>query len=259
MEPTELKFLLKLLGCPDYRSPLTAPRLEEFGKGKDRIKICQDLGKDGLVDFSREIAAVQIAPPGRALLEIATDQLPISTKELKVLQKIGRASGKTAPGKIRISSVKAAERDKILQSFRDRGLIEVQTKLRIKKAEVWLTDQGQECLDLVNKYFQSLRKSSGAQLSRPSADKPADKEILQIIRDLDRQLGTENYLPIFHLRQKLQPPLYRDELDQALYRLQRQDKIELSSLQEARAYTPKQIDAGIPQDLGRRLFFIVVN
>lgn len=257
MEPAELKFLLKLLGCPDYRSPLTAPRLKEFGKGKD--KICRDLGKDGLVDFSREIAAVQIAPPGRALLGIAADQLPISAKELKVLQKIGKGSGEIILSKIPSSIVKAAERDKILQSFRDRGLIEVETKLRIKKAEVWLTDQGQECLELVNKYFQSLRKSAGTQLSPPSADKPADKEILQTIRDLDRQLGTENYLPIFHLRQKLQPPLSRDELDQALYSLQRNDKIELSSLVDPTPYTPEQTNTGIPQSIGGPLFFIAVN
>lgn len=210
MEPTELKFLLKLLGCPDYRSPLTAPRLKEFGKGKD--KICRDLGKDGLVDFSREIAAVQIAPPGRALLGIAADQLPISAKELKVLQKIGKGSGEIILSKIPSSIVKAAERDKILQSFRDRGLIEVETKLRSKKAEVWLTDQGQECLDLVNKYFQSLRKSLGAQLSPLRTVKPTDKEILQDIRDLDQQLGTGNYLPIFYLRQKLEPPLSKGRL-----------------------------------------------
>jgi DNA-binding MarR family transcriptional regulator len=260
MESTELKFLLKLLDCPSYRSPLTASRfkdLEGKDKKKDKYKkICQDLGKDGLVDFSREIAAVQIAPPGRALLEMTTDQLPISTKELKVLQKIGKAAGKIAPSKISISSVKAAERDKILQSFRDRGLVEVETKLKKTKAEVWLTDQGQECLDLVNKYFQSLRKSSGTQLSPPPADKPTDKEILQDIRDLDQQLGTRNYLPIFYLRQKLEPPLSREDLDQALYRLEGSKQIELSALVEASRYSQEQFNAGIKQRSGSRLFFI---
>jgi hypothetical protein len=86
----------------------------------------------------------------------------------------------------------------------------------------------------------------------------SDADILQAIRDLDRQLDTENYLPIFHLRQKLEPALDREELNRALYRLQRSDKIELSSLQEAIAYTPEQLDAGIPQDVGGPLFFIIV-
>lgn len=257
MESTELKFLLKLLDCPNYRSPLTAPRLKDFGKDKD--KLCQDLGKDGLVDFSREIAAVQLAPPGRALLEIATDQLPISAKELKVLQKIGKAAGKIVLSKISISSVKAAERDKILQSFRDQGLVEVETKLRRNKAEVWLTNQGQKCLDLVNKYFQSLRKSPGIQLPSLPADKPNDKEILQDIRDLDQQLEAGNYLPIFHLRQKLEPLLSREDLDQALYRLEESKQIELSALVEASRYSQEEFNAGIKQRSGSRLFFIKVT
>ncbi|MDJ0532937.1 MAG: hypothetical protein QNJ70_10665 [Xenococcaceae cyanobacterium MO_207.B15] len=89
--------------------------------------------------------------------------------------------------------------------------------------------------------------------------KPSDEDILQTIIGLDRELGTNNYLPIFHLRNKLQPPLSRKELDDALYRLQLQDKLELSSLVEAVHYTKEQIDAGIPQDVGGSLFFLMVN
>ena len=105
-------------------------------------------------------------------------------------------------------------------------------------------------------------KPSGKPSSKPSSkpsDKPNDEGVLKTIRDLDRELGTENYLPIFHLRQKLQPPLSRHELDSALYRLEEQDLIELSSLQEAIHYTSEQIDAGIPQEIGGPLFFIVAN
>ncbi|NEO79496.1 MAG: transcription factor RcaD, partial [Moorea sp. SIO4G3] len=74
-----------------------------------------------------------------------------------------------------------------------------------------------------------------------------------------QELGTENYLPLFHLRQKLQPPLSREELDKALYSLQAEDKIDLSALQEANMYTEEQIEAGIPQNTGGRLFFIMVQ
>lgn len=106
----------------------------------------------------------------------------------------------------------------------------------------------------------AAEKTSGisAPKGKPKG-KPSDDEILQGIRDLDRELGTENYLPIFHLRQKLQPPLSRDELDSALYRLEENDQIELSSLQEAIHYTSEQIDAGIAQEIGGPLFFIVAN
>lgn len=282
MDTNELKFLLKLLGFPDYRSSLSASGFKDF-KGKD--KICRDLGDRDLVDFSREIAAVKILPAGRALLKMNTEELPITDKELKVLDKIGKFSGKTAPSKITVSSVKAAERETILESLSERGLIEVEKKLKRTKAEVWLTERGQDylrdeytakgfnpviSLDLLTNYLRFLRKSQHVQMDvhqepshKPTAAAPksklSDEEILQTIRHLDKELGTENYLPIFHLRQKLQPPLSREQLDQAMYRLLRNNQIELSSLQEAIAYTPEQIDAGIPQDVGGSLFFIAVN
>jgi trehalose-6-phosphate synthase len=129
-------------------------------------------------------------------------------------------------------------------------------------------------LELLGNYLLFLRKSLPSQVNpsvsvaqpQPSlssepvlTQKPTDTEILQLIQQLNKKLGTDNYLPIFHLRQKLQPPLSRDDLDQALYRLQREDKIELSSLVEAMHYTSEQLQAGIPQEIGGSLFFIIVN
>lgn len=287
MEINELKFLLKLLGCTGYRSFLSDSRFTSF---KDKEKICRDLGDRGLVDFSREISTAKILPPGHALLKTAKDQLPLTSDELKVLDQIGKAPGKITPSKMAVKSLKSAERDAILLRFHERGLIEVETKIKKLKAEVWLTQRGQEylrddyipkkgsnpviSLDLLTNYLSFLRKSLGgpmdvistqAQPQTPpsSADvptsKPSEAQILQIIQDLDREVGTENYLPIFHLRQKLQPALSRDELDQTLYRLQRQDKIELSSLVDPTPYTPEQVDAGISKHVGGRLFFIVLN
>lgn len=266
MDTNEVKFLLKLLGCDNYGSSLSAKTFDSFKK--DKSKICRDLSDRGLVDYSHEIASVKILPAGSALLKMDTEQLPITDKELKVLEKIGKFSGKTAPSKITISSVKAAEREVILESLGERGLIEVEKQLKRTKAEVWLTERGQDylrdeytakgsnpviSLDMLTNYLRFLRKSPHVM------SKQSDEEILQTIRHLDGELGTENYLPIFYLRQKLQPPLSREQLDQALYRLQRNNQIELSSLQEAIAYTPEQIDAGIPQDVGGPMFFIAVN
>lgn len=51
----------------------------------------------------------------------------------------------------------------------------------------------------------------------------------------------------------------RQEQDSALYRLCADDRIELSTLQDVRAYTSEQIKAGIPQDIGGSIFFIVVE
>jgi hypothetical protein len=284
METKELKFILKLLGCPNYRTGLSSSTFDSFKSEKN--KICRDLGELEYVDYSREIATVKILPPGQALLKLDSAQLPIDDKELKVLEKIGKSSGKIAPSEIKVSSLKSDERDAILKTLGERGLIAAEIKMKRVKAEVWLTERGIEVLrdeynpegkanidfNLLGNYVRFLRKNLRVKSEKVSTlvsdnmeshsdinGNISDEEILETIKKLDRELGTENYLPIFHLRQKLQPPLLRDDLDQALYRLQKSDKIDFSTLQESSAYTPEQIDAGIPQNIGGQLFFLIVN
>ncbi len=276
MDTNELKFLLKLLGCENYRSTLSGNAFKSF-KGKNTI--CQNLGDRDIIDYSREIATVKILPPGQALLELDAAEIPIEQKELKILENVGKASGKIAPSKIK-SSLKAAQKEEILKSLGDRGLIETEIKIKKTKAEIWLTERGIEflrddynpkkgtnptlSLDLLNNYLRFLRKTLPSKSEQAGITTEStveitnitDEEILQIIQKLDKEIGTRNYLPIFYLREKLQPPLSRDELDKALYRLQADDKIELSTLQEANAFTPEQIDAGIVQNIGGPLFFI---
>lgn len=82
MDTSELKFLLKLLGCPNYRSAIAAASFKSF-KGKD--KICRDLGDRGLVDYSGEIGTVKILSAGLALLKIDTAHLPITDQEVNAI------------------------------------------------------------------------------------------------------------------------------------------------------------------------------
>ncbi|MGC1305883.1 MAG: hypothetical protein WA885_01550 [Phormidesmis sp.] len=99
---------------------------------------------------------------------------------------------------------------------------------------------------------------SGAMPIGSSQTKPDAQAVLQQIKQLDQSTGSDNYLPIYHLREKLQPPLTREELDSCLYELQRSDHIELSSLHDQGDYSDHQVSAGIPQNHGRSLFFISV-
>jgi predicted transcriptional regulator len=252
-----------LLGCANYRTGLSSNILDGFKSEKN--KICRDLGELEYVDYSREVATVKILPAGQALLKLDSTQLPIDNQELKVLEKISKSSGKIAPSEIKVSGLKSDERDVILKTLSERGLITAEIKMKRAKADVWLTERGIEflrdeyvpnkgnkpviSLDLLGNYVQFLRVKEHIKII-------SDEEILETIKKLDRELGTENYLPIFHLRQKLQPPLLRDDLDQALYRLQKSDKIELRGLIHADVYTPDQVNAGISQRSGSPLFFI---
>ncbi len=88
---------------------------------------------------------------------------------------------------------------------------------------------------------------------------PSDEDILQLILQLDRELGTENYLPIFHVREQLKDLFIREELDQVLYRLQANQQIQLKSLEEVIHYSPEYFEAAIPQEKAWSLFFIVRN
>jgi hypothetical protein len=272
METKELKFILKLLGCPNYRTGLSSSTFDSFKSEKN--KICRDLGELEYVDYSREVATVKILPAGQALLKLDSTQLPIDNQELKVLEKISKSSGKIAPSEIKVSGLKSDERDVILKTLSERGLIAAEIKMKMRNADVWLTERGIEVLrdeynpegkanidfNLLGNYLRFLRKTL---VSDPHInEKPAsDEEIFQIIKKLDRDLRKNNYLPIFHLRQKLQPRLSRNELDQALYRLEEANQIELSTLAEpgGGVYSPEELDAGISQISGGSLFFITIN
>jgi len=263
----ELKFLLQLLSFSGYRALLSQIQPSAKTLASERNKTCSQLCDRGLIDCSHRIISLKIAPAGKALLKLKTE-LPVSEQELKVLKAC--EDQKITPEQLKIRP--AAEKQAILQKLANRGLIQTETRVD----EIWLSGRGKAylrseyspkgsgniSLSLLNYYLRFLRQPESENGASPQANSPtakfSDAEILQIIQALDHELGSQNYLPLFHLRQKLQPPFSREELDQALYRLQRQDQIELSSLQDATRYTSEQVEAGIPQDIGGSLFFITV-
>ncbi len=274
MDAKELKFLLKLLGFPNYRAPLSKIQPTTGMKAPERNSICKKLRDRDLVDCTEEVTKLAITSTGKALLKLEPGEVPVGEAEIKVLQACAKAA--IAPAK---TGIAAGEVQAVLRGLEARGLIKALDK---KIIEVSLTSRAKEFLRdefessstaanihlrMLTDYLRFMRKSQPAKSAgEPSGDRTSaptgtlsDEEILQVIRDLDYEMGTENYLPIFHLRQKLQPPLSRQELDKALYRLQREDKIELSSLVDSTPYSPKQIEAGIPQGIGGPLFFIVLN
>lgn len=266
----ELKFLLRLLEhSPDYRTRISKVKPESKTRSSERNRICESLCSKGLVEYVEEIQRYQTESAGKTLLKADTDTLPVSPHELALLK--AGATESVPPGTA--SKVPADERQPLLHQLKDRGLVRV-TKSQI--GEVWLTPQGKQyllndCLptspnarlplSMVGQYLTFLRQSLAAippEETVDDADSLSAEALLEKIRQLDQQLDTDNFLPIFHLREKLQPPLSREALDQLLYELQGQDLIEFSTLQDVSNYSPAQVDAGIPQDIGGALFYISV-
>ena len=272
MEIIELKFLLKLLEFKDYRTPLSKlnlnPTISEF----DREQICQNLCDRGFLVCSYKIKKFKIAPPGKFLLKQDSDELPLTNQERKVLR--ASAKGKITPKE---TGIPAEERQTVIQSLLNRGLIEVKSKHKTIQ-DVWLSERGKEYLqyeyepseistvfssEVLSIYLQFLRKSfqDVAPLQSTAALVLSDEKILLTIQELERQLTTNNRLPIYHLREKLHPLLSEEELDEALHRLQRQDKIELSAVQPSNTciFTSESSNAEINGEVGARMFFVTVT
>lgn len=269
----ELKFLLKLLGQPGYRGPMKELSPNKKTLAKDRDDICRSLCSKGIVAYRDEITAFKITKDGKNLLSIDPDQLPLSKEALSILQ-LSKSGKRMTPGQLR--KIEAGQRQSFIRELTNKApsFLEI-SKNQLKEA--WLTPQGDSflrhefqpsggatiSLNLLSSYVNFLRQPTAqAQASvetSQSSEKIAGKatsvsEILEAIARLDRQHDTDNYLPIFYLRDQV--ALGREELDRILYQLQRDDKIELGTLQESNQYSPAQISAGIPQDIGGSLFFI---
>lgn len=270
MEVIELKFLLKLLGFEGYRAPISNIQPNSKTKAPQRDRICRNLGDRGYVDYREEITKFKIEPTGKQLLEADTSQLPITEEEVKILQACAKQVAK--PGDVKKPT--GERKQSIIWNLVERGLIGVvETQLK----EVWLTEEGKQYLlqeyeddrtsanitlsaKVLTSYLRFMRQVMGGTVDgTTSTSELSDEDILQTIQNLDRELGTQNYLPIYQLRQTLQPPLSRDDLDNALYRLQRQNKIELSALQDESDYTKEQIDAAIYNEFSGNLFFIMLT
>lgn len=294
MEVRELKFLLKLVALPGYKGKISQIKPTPRTKIADTEKICRGLRDRFLVDYQEQVTKFKLSSVGKALLKLNLAELPLTKKELKILQACRQ--GIITPQQIKVTP--ATTRNELINSLIDRGLIIV---VATKIEQIWLTDRGKNyllaeyqpqgyspilSLDLLNNYLCLLRQHNSFATeniiepvndfrkilnpktpsqetnSFPNNGKNkliADEKVLQTILDLDKHLNSNNYLPIFYLREKLQSFLSRAELDLALYRLQRQDKLELSSIVESAKYTRAQLKAGISQNVGGCLFFLIVT
>jgi len=279
MENKELKVLLKLITKPNYRSKIGELKPNKSTSAADRDEICRSFHASNYVDLTEKITKIRITDEGKILLKVDSKDLPINPEENKVIQAFAKKDILT-PGK---TNTKPNRRDEIIQNLIDKGFIEA---AEIKIVEVWLTEKGKQFLATELKlggggnitfskkmfadYLDFIRNYYAKSSPQPEViengkktvlikEKPTDEEILKTIIDLDTKLKTDNYLPIFHLRNCFQPPLTREELNEALYRLEGEEKIQLNKLSEVTAYNKEEINAGIPQPAGGSLFFIRVN
>lgn len=258
------QFLLIVKQSAPEKLALAGPQLRSFFKRTACKKedLCAELAHKGLLDYDRDIATVSLLPPAHHLLSLPTLPVPLEDYDHWLLQRLAKKDGTATPSQLYKTGVKAEVRDQRLLALQEKGLVQLETKLKTKQAAVWLTDAGhtlvQRWLDSITQGVPTQLEPLDTSISSPSSSTalPSDTDVLDLIRKLNDELGSNNYLPIFHLRQRLQPPFSRQALDQVLYRLQQQDQIELSTLQDTSPYSPEQLQSAIQQDFGNPLFFI---
>jgi len=272
METKEIKLILKLLGEEGYQAKVSSIKPTSKSPITECNRICSQLCDQKLIEITEsEITKIKITASGKALLKINPSDLPISQKELKILQSC-------AEGSVFLTDIDVSSKTKLTQSLVERGFI---TAVQVKPKQVALSETGKTfllnnfspsgtnsvlSLNMLSNYLTFLRNHQSivaAEIPQKTNNKPkdklADEEILELIIQLDKEYNTNNYLPIFYLREQLQPSCKREELDHVLYRLEGNDKIQLSSLTETEGYTPEQLKAGISQHIGGPLFFIQVT
>ncbi len=281
MENKELKVLLKLITKPNYRSKIGELKPNKSTSAADLDKICRSFHASNYVDLTEKITKIRITDEGKILLKVDSKDLPINPEENKAIKAFSPKKDVVKSSDVNIKP--AAKRDEVIKILIDKGFVEA---AEIQLLEVWLTEKGKQFLatelklggggnitfskkmfadylDFIRNYYaKSSPQTEVIENGKKPVhikDKPTDEEILKTIIDLDTKLKTDNYLPIFHLRNCFQPPLTREELDNALYRLEEEEKIQLNKLSEVTAYNKEEINAGIPQPAGGSLFFIRVN
>ncbi len=184
------------------------------------------LFEHGFLEFSEKVAKIKISAKGKTALN--SDSKKLTSPQLKVLKACQKKA--IPPSDTRISA--AQGRQAVIEELKNLGLISISTKID----QVWLTDAGREYLaseytptgggniilskkmladylEFLRGYFSTARPTPD--VKSPAAELPAnldvdDNEIYQAIVSLDRQHSSENYLPIFHLRNQF-PSLTRKE------------------------------------------------
>ncbi len=90
MEVIEIKFLLKLLSCDNYRTTISKIRLGTSIQASVRNQVCWRLFERLLIQFTEKIAKIKITASGRTALNKNAEQLTqLQLKVLMACQKKG--------------------------------------------------------------------------------------------------------------------------------------------------------------------------
>jgi predicted transcriptional regulator len=118
----ERKFLQQLLQIPSHQAPITAIQPNPKTSAAERDRICRQLYRLGLVDYSIQIQKFAITPAGKSLLQLDMPRacLPVTPDEYTILKAC--SSGTITPQQL---SLPPANQQPLLQRLANRDLIKI--------------------------------------------------------------------------------------------------------------------------------------
>lgn len=270
MEIQHIKILLKLLGQDNYQGKIGDVKPNTKTNIKQTQKLCYELYNNKLIHLKEKNVTIKINNNGQQVLNNRENRNKL---EINILKKCKNREIRIS----KINIIPASKRDLLIEKLVKENLINITNK---KIIHVELTEKGKQYLaeeylaeglgnisltkPLLNNYLTFIRhyfmgKNQEQIITPELKEKITPDDILKTIIRLDRTLNTDNYLPIFHLRNEYKSLLSRDELDSMIFELQKENKISLSRLVDASQYTDEEYDAGIPQSIGYPIFYLIVK
>lgn len=197
---------------------------------------------------------------GRALLEVKPSS-PVEQAQMEVLLFL-KSKGSQKRQSVTSTFAKRfggmVKTQKTLVSMMDSGLVTGKSAIQRAGARVVLNDRGRGIIEAIEKQFNTMLNSQDTTMSNVDQMKQeiqSDDDLLNLIKATENKLNTDSFLPIFEIRARTM--MAREDLDAALYRLEKAKKISMASLDEPEDYTEEQLASGIKRPIGQ-LFYIQI-
>lgn len=296
MDIQEFKILLKLLGNQDYKGKIGEIKPNDKTKVNVVRNLSQQLFNRGYIHIEEKILQIKINDDGKKILKNKSLSNKLSDSELIILNSCIKTTIQVSKIKLtpafkrdklilnlvkeklvdikekQIISIALTDNGKLFlaQEFllESLGNIILQKKL-FNNYLIFIRKHYQQKINISSNNKVSLDQSSQLKITSNKTEKineninnnnkPSITEVLETIIQLDKEFNSDNYLPIFYIRNKYQSILNREELDTILYSLQKQNKLSMSRLVDASQYNSEQYDAGIPQKIGGPIFYLIVK
>jgi len=264
LELAHIKLLLKLVAFPRYEGAINAKGIAPNSKTSQATcrRLARELVQRELIEAPPQIEKIHTTEAGT---QAAFDPAIPLEPAVRRLLKDARRKGVTLANK----SVRAlgSEPEATLRQLETQGLVtlaETMRWIRLSEAgrrflsETYRPTQtgGQFTPQMLGNYAAFLRSELAAAPAASPETLDADA-LYQTVERLQQDVPG-GLVPLYAVREAVEPPLDRATTDAHLYALARDDRIELITVQEQSNFTPQQLAAGIPQRAGGPLFYVTI-